>query len=182
MSQATATATRTIGTRVVLTAWATMAGGLLMLAGAATAGTTWFTASLSSLSHLLLLVGIIGLWTSGAMGRGRMARAGTWITVICWAILAVAELVDVVSTEVANVPFSVATLGLPAGLILAGIATLRTCLWKGWHRFTPLIAGLFVVVVVFASFALPGRDLEYAIAAWGVCFVLLGAAMRAEAA
>jgi hypothetical protein len=181
MSQATATATRTIGRSVVWTAWATMAGGLLMVAGGTILGTTWLSAGLASLSHLLLLAGMIGLGTSGAMGRGRIARAGTWITVICWAILAVAELVDVVSTDVANALFGVSTLGLPPGLILAGIAILRTRRWKGWHRFTPLIAGLFVVVAVFPSFALPGRDFEYVIAAWGVCFVLLGAAMRAEA-
>ncbi|HLY89243.1 MAG TPA: hypothetical protein VKQ27_09675 [Acetobacteraceae bacterium] len=158
-----------------------MAGGLLQVAGAAIPGTTWLTAGLSSLSHLLLLAGMLGLWTSGAMGRGRIARAGTWITVISWAILAVAEFVDVVSTDVAVPLFSAATVGLPAGLILAGIATLRTRLWKGWHRFIPLIAGLFVVLVVFPSFALPGHDFEYVIAAWGVCFVLLGAAMWAEA-
>ena len=181
MSEATATTTRTIGTSVVWTAWATMAGGLLLLAGGAIPGTTWFIAGLSSLSHLLLLAGMIGLWTSGAMGRGRIARAGTWITVICWAILAVAELVDMVSTDVASALFGVSTLGLSTGLILAGIATLRTHLWKGWHRFTPLTAGLFLVVVVFPSFALPGRDFEYVIATWGVSFVLLGAAMRTEA-
>jgi hypothetical protein len=181
MSQATASATRTIGPRVVWTAWATVAGGLLLLAGGAITGTTWFTAGLSSLSHLLLLAGMTGLWASGAMGRGRIARAGTWITVICWAILAIAELVDVVDTDVAGVLFGISTLGLPLGLILAGIATLRTRRWKGWHRFTPLIAGLFVVVAIFSSFALPAHDFDYAIAAWGLCFVLLGAAMRAEA-
>jgi len=102
MSQATATATRTNGIRMVWTALATIAGGLVMLAGGAIPGTTWFTAALSSLGHLLLLVGMIGLWTSGAVGRGRIARAGTWITVIGWAILAVADLVDVVSTHVAG--------------------------------------------------------------------------------
>ena len=135
MSQAAATATRSIGTRVVWTGWATMAGGLLLLAGGAIPGTTWFTAGLSSLSLLLLLAGMVSL----------------------------------------------CTLGLPAGLILAGIAALRTRLWGGWHRFRPLIAGLFLVVVVFPSFALPGHDFEYVIAAWGLSFVLLGAAMRAEA-
>jgi hypothetical protein len=181
MSQATATAPRTTTPTVVWSAWGTMAGGVLQVAGAAIPGTTWLTAGLSSLSHLLLLAGMLGLWTSGAMGRGRIARAGTWITVIGWAILAAAELVDVVSTDVASALFGVSTLGLPVGLILAGIATLRTRVWRGWHRFTPLIAGLFVVIVIFPSFALPGHDFEYVIAAWGLCFVLLGAAMRAEA-
>jgi len=68
------------------------------------------------------------------------------------------------------------------GLILAGIATLHTRLWNGWHRFTPLIAGLYPAVAVFSSFALPGHAFEYVIAAWGLCFVLLGAAMWTEAA
>jgi len=115
MSQATATSTRTIGTWLVWTPWATIAGGLLLVAGGVIPGQTWFTAGLSSLSHLLLLAGMIGLWSSGAMGRGHIARAGTWITVIGWAILAVAELVDVVKTDVTGVLFSISTLGLPAG-------------------------------------------------------------------
>ncbi len=74
---------------------------------------------------------------------------------------------------------------LPAACLGCSLIThpgLRTGRWSGWHRFTPLAAGLFFVVVVMPSFALPGRDFEYAIAVWGVCFLLLGMAMRAEAA
>jgi hypothetical protein len=88
--------------------------------------------------------------------------------VIAWAILALAEPMVLINNDIANVLFGIGTLGLAVGLILAGIATFRMRLWKRWHRFTPLAAGVFLVVAVFPAFALPGRDLEYVIAVSGV--------------
>jgi len=170
---------------VALAAWGTIAGGVLQMAGGVINPPQGSLAAgaavgLSSLSHLLLLVGMLGLWASGAMGRGRLAVGAIWTVVIAWAVLAVAEPIVLINNDIANVLFGVGTLGLAVGLILAGITTFRTRRWKGWHRFTPLAAGAFLVVAVFPAFALPGRDFEYVIAAWGVCFVLLGVAMRAE--
>jgi hypothetical protein len=125
---------------------------------------------------------MVGLWASGAMGRGRLAWSTTWSTVIAWAVLAVAELVALVSMDVANVLFAIGTLGVAVGLSLAGAATIRERRWQAWRRFTPLAAAVFLIVGVFPAFALPGRDFEYVIAAWGLCFVMLGLAMRAEPA
>ncbi len=181
----TAAGTGSANQRVGWAAWSTIAGGVLQMLGGAInppqgSWATGASSGISSLSHLLLLAGMLGLWASGAMGRGRLARGAIWTTVIAWAVLAVAELLVFVSNDVANVLFGVGTLGLAVGLILAGITTFRTRLWKGWRRFTPLAAGVFLVVVVFPAFALPGRDFEYVVAVWGVCFVLLGVAMRSE--
>jgi hypothetical protein len=180
----TAAATRSANKQVGWAAWSTIAGGVLQIGGGVIMPQGYLlagvSAGVSSLSHLLLLAGMLGLWTSGAMGRGRLAKLATWVTVSAWAVTALAELVFLVSHDVANVLFGVGTLGLAIGLILAGVTTLRANQWTGWHRFTPLSAGVFLVAVVFPAFALPGRDFEYVIAAWGVCFVLLGVAMRAE--
>jgi hypothetical protein len=183
----TTAARRSANHHVGWAAWSTIAGGVLQMAGGVinppqgslAAGAA---AGLSSLSHLLLLAGMLGLWASGAMGRGRPAKGATWITVSAWAVLAVAEPMTLISNDVANVLFGIGTLGLAVGLVLAGITTLRTRLWTGWRRFTPLAAGLFLVVLVFPAFSLPGRDFEYVIAAWGASFVLLGVSMRAESA
>jgi hypothetical protein len=49
--------------------------------------------------------------------------------------------------------------------------------WRGWRRFTVLACGLFIVVVL-ASFALPGYAANYAIGLWGVCWIALGIALR----
>ena len=173
--------------KVVLAAWGTIAGGVLQIAGGVITAPhgSWAsdaTVGLSTLSHLLLLAGMLGLWASGAMGRGFLAEGAVGITVCAWAANAVAELTALTRNDVADVLFGIGTLGLAVGLILAGIAAFRARQWKGWHRFTPLAAGLFLIAVVFPAFALPGRDFEFAIAIWGVCFVLLGVAMRAEAA
>lgn len=181
----TAAAARSANQQVGWAAWSTIAGGVLQMLGGVInppqgSWSTGASSGISSLSHLLLLAGMLGLWASGAMGRGRLARGATSITVSAWAVNAVAELTVFASNDVADVLFGIGTLGLAVGLMLAGITTLRARRWKGWHRFTPLAAGVFLVVVVFPAFVLPGRDFEYVIAAWGVCFVLLGLAVRAE--
>lgn len=47
--------------------------------------------------------------------------------------------------------------------------------------FTPLTCSLFIPLVLFPSFALPGYAMNYAIGLWGVCRLLLGLALRPEA-
>lgn len=180
MSDTTATQSK-----VVLAAWGTIAGGVLQIAGGVVSAPqgSWAADAaigLSTLSHLLLLAGMLGLWASGALGVGFLAEGAVWITVCGWAVEAAAEVTALTNNDVANVLFGIGTLGLAVGLILVGIAAVRARQWKGWHRFTPLAAGVFLIAVVFPAFALPGRDFEFAIAIWGVCFVLLGVAMRTE--
>ncbi len=53
--------------------------------------------------------------------------------------------------------------------------------WTGWRRFAPLACGLFIPLVLFPSFALPGYAMNYSIGLCGVCWLLLGLALRAEA-
>ena len=67
------------------------------------------------------------------------------------------------------------------GLILAGIAVLRAGWWSGWHRYPVLATGLFIPLILMPSFALPGYGPNYAIGLWGICWLLLGAALRAHA-
>jgi hypothetical protein len=54
---------------------------------------------------------------------------------------------------------------------------LRARVWSGWHRLTPLACGVYILVVLLPSFALPGLAMHYAIGLWGVCWLLLGLAL-----
>jgi hypothetical protein len=78
MSITTTIAQRATHPNVVWAAWSTIAGGVLQTAlGVINPPNGSVAASvgvaLSSLSHLLLLVGMLGLSESGALGRGRLA-------------------------------------------------------------------------------------------------------------
>lgn len=173
---------------VVAAAWCLIASAVLLLFlpvapnVAAKTGSPWhgLFVGLTSLDHLLVLAGILGLARSGAMGKDLIALAGTILSVAAFAALAVAEPVNDFSKSAAMVLYGVGSLGAALGLILAGVATIRTGRWTSWRRFTPLASGLFFVVVVMPSFALPGSAFEYFIGLWGLTFLFLGMAMWAE--
>lgn len=63
------------------------------------------------------------------------------------------------------------------GYLLVGIAVLQARVWKGAGRFTPLLCGVFVLVVL-----VPVRFIEPSAFLWPVCgrslcYVLLGLAL-----
>ena len=133
---------------------------------------------LNAISHLLLLVGIVGLARSGVAGRGRIAGAGITLTLLGLVVLTVAEFTATVNMDTAVLFYGSATLALALGLVLTGVAVVRAGRWTGWQRFTPLVCGLFIPLVVIPAFALPGYASHYAIGTWGVCWLLLGLSLR----
>lgn len=135
---------------------------------------------LNAISHLLLMAGVAGLARSGAAGRGWLAIGGTALTVLGLAVLTLAEAAWLAQLDIAETLYGVATLALMVGLLLAGVAVWRAGRWTGWHRFTPLACGLFIPLVLVPSMGLPGYAMNYAIGLWGVCWLLLGVALRAE--
>ena len=75
-----------------------------------------------------------------------------------------------------------ALLGLTAllqglGLLLAGIAVLRAGRWRHWHRFTPLLCGLYTFLILIPALALSDGYNAWALAGWQIPFVLLGVAL-----
>jgi hypothetical protein len=175
---------------LVFLAWSTIAGAVLTVALGfplasfqAQEPPPWWIPALNAFSHLLLIAGLIGLARLGAAGRGILATSGLGLSLLGLAVLIVAEfswLADLGSTT--DALYGIATLAMMVGLILLGVAVLRARRWTGWHRFTPLACGLFIPLVMGPSFALPGYAANYAIGLWGVCWLLLGLALRAEAA
>ena len=135
-------------------------------------------------NHLLILVGLLGI------GRVRAARGAWWLVGAgfgtfglllltgceIWAL----RLTNALSDGPQSGPLNTAygrhdRLGI--GLILAGIAVARTGRWGGWARWTPLVLGILVFVMVlpglFGTF-LEGR---LAITAWMLAWTVLGVAL-----
>ncbi len=119
------------GSFEVAAAWSTIAAGVLQLGGgpveplvATSSPAHGLIIGLNSLNHLLLLVGMVGLARSGALNGDLPARGGTVLSVIGFAVLALAEPTTLASEDLANILFGIGSLGVAVGLILAGIATL----------------------------------------------------------
>jgi hypothetical protein len=64
-----------------------------------------------------------------------------------------------------------------AGMVLVGMAMLRGGRWRGPGRFTPLVCGLYIFVVLLPAFALFGMPNYWAIAGWPLCWLFLGIAL-----
>ena len=137
---------------------------------------------LNVLNHLLLMAGLAALGRSGAAGRSLLAAVGLPLAQLGFVVIVVAEVSWLLNTAATDTLFGLGTLALLLGLTVAGAAVVRAGRWRGWHRYTALACGVFIALVLLPSFALPGYASHYAIGTWGVCWLLLGLALRAETA
>ena len=172
---------------VRLSSWAVIVGAILQLVLIPLAYLEAETpppapiVALNILNHVLLMAGLVGLAQSHAAGRGWVATVGLSLSQLGFAVLVIAEASWLLSASFTEALFGLGTLVLLIGLVLTGAAVVSARRWQGWHRFTPLACGVFIAVVVLPSFALPGYASNYAIGLWGVCWLLLGLSLRAEA-
>ena len=77
--------------------------------------------------------------------------------------------------------YGVATIASGIGLILAGIAVVRTGRWRGWARWTPLALGVLVFVMVIPGLFGTFLEARLAITAWMLAWTALGVALLAVA-
>ena len=142
---------------------------------------------LVTISHVLVFIGVIGLARSGAAGNGWLAKIGLGIALLGSFLTIPSEFILLVDSLFAlgEMLLPICALLMGVGMLLAGIAVLRTRHWLGWHQYTPLICGVYVFVVLFPAFAISFAIAEgvafLALGGWGLCWLLLGAALRAEA-
>jgi len=76
-----------------------------------------------------------------------------------------------------NTAYGVATIASGIGLILAGIAVVRTGRWRGWARWTPLALGVLVFVMVIPGLIGTFLEARLTITAWMVAWTALGVAL-----
>jgi hypothetical protein len=135
--------------------------------------------------HALLLVGLLGLWRSGAVSGGRPAdrlgRIGYILAVFSRAMFVFAELTVIFDLATANVIFSVATPLQGLGMLGIGLALLPGGSWRGWHSWTPLLCGLYTFLVLLPAFVLSGGPNYPAIGGWSIMFLLFSLALYREA-
>ena len=139
----------------------------------------------------LMFLGTLGLARSGAIGASRLGQIGGWIAlagmaaivpcVAGFAFIASAT-VDSTAATALNSAIGLASTLAGLGLLLVGIAVVRAGHWHGWHRFAPLVCGLYVFVILIPLLAaFPGLVI-WAIGGWNATFILLGLALRGQRA
>lgn len=124
---------------------------------------------------------------AGRVG-GRLAVAGALLYVVAHALSLVAydaPLDDPISVVVLSCfGIGIGTLLTAVGLIMAGTTAVRSRVWSGWRRYTPLVLGVWMVAIIPLQFtaALPVAVGVYAAAtmSFGVALLLEGLAKESQ--
>jgi hypothetical protein len=139
--------------------------------------------------HFGLVLVLVALALSGAVGNGRLGRGGAWAAVIGMVALTLCELLAMRYADwlsaTANAGLmgtcygiSVAVIGL--GMLAAGIGVVRAGVWHGWRRWTPLAIGIATFAVVtpgmFGGFVIA----RLAIGSWLLLLAALGWSLYLE--
>jgi hypothetical protein len=140
-----------------------------------------------AVNHVLLLIGVLGVISAGAVGDRRWGRAGLWTAVVGWAALTLCEFGSIAladfarptnQTNLLEAGYGVATFLIGVGLIIGGVAVVRAGVWSGWARWVALACGAGVFVLTIPGIMTDERVvMSLAIGAWMAMFVALGAAL-----
>jgi hypothetical protein len=135
--------------------------------------------------HVGELLAVLALALSGAAGTSRTARVGLGAAVLGQAVLAAAEVVWPADPGLGDTLFGIAPILTGVGLIVAGIAVLRAGRWTGWRRFTPVVLGVYIFVVMtpvlIASGGPPAPASLWAITGWDVLWTLIATSVLTSA-
>lgn len=138
--------------------------------------------------HLLVTAGLVAFGRSGVAGNSRLARRGIALAVTGTLILTAGEIVglpirdasiDDTSAQLVGAVFGLGVLLSAAGLLMVGVATLRTPVWRDWRRYTPLAAGTWTTILVVLPLAIP-KALPGSVAIYGTCLLAMALALHRE--
>lgn len=138
----------------------------------------WF-----AIQHVGLILGLIALLASGALGTARYGRIGLYVALAGLVVLTGAELWAITAAEAAagsaqtaplDTTFGIASILAGAGLVVAGAAAARAGRWQGWARYLPLVLGIYVFVPMIPAIMGPFVAARLAIGGWMVLFAALG--------
>jgi hypothetical protein len=148
-------------------------------------GTTMFVVmqGIALIANALVFVGVIGLARSGAAGEGWLPKIGLGLALITSALFLPFELYIILNLEIGGMLLGISALLQGLGLLLAGIAVVRAGRWHGWHRWIPLLCGLYAFLVLIPALALsPDGYNAWALVGWQIPFALLGLALYQQGA
>lgn len=128
--------------------------------------------------HVLLLVGLLGLYWSGA-AAGRLGQIGIGGAVLGRLVFLAAEVHALARGDDETPLLPAAAVLTAVSMVLAGVAVVRSGRWAGWRRLVPLAVGVYPFVLMFPFVAISPEPNLLTLAGWGVLWALLGLALRA---
>ena len=131
-----------------------------------------------ALGQLGIAAGCAGLWLHHSFGGSVLARTGLALAIVGLVLYATGNAAAPFVPTI-TWPFVAATLLIPLGFILAGIAAVRAHVWDGWARYLPLAVGIYPVVAVYPWLAVTGAADDTwvgatIVAVWGLLFAVTG--------
>jgi len=136
------------------------------------------------LIHLGELAIFVALGLSGAAGTGLLGKVGLGVGGLGSLLLAVAEVTTLSAHATSETLFAIAPDLVGIGLVLTGIAVVRTGRWTGWRRWVTLALGVYVFAVLTPVIIAAGGPPAYAAVAgllgWQVLWVLIAVAVLVE--
>lgn len=144
---------------------------------------------LFAVQHVGLAVALVALARSWA-ASGVLFRIGAWLAVAAMVFFTVVELVAIAFVDAPAAEthegfmggfYGLASVATGLGLLLAGVPVVRARRWRSWHRWTPLLAGLCLFLVVIPGLFAPFVVGRLTIATWMLTFAALGWALVREA-
>lgn len=121
-------------------------------------------------SILALLIGAYSLWKIGEPTGFGTRRNFFFVTI--------AGTISYNLAAIMPLPFApLGALLCALGMILIGIASIKTKMWTGWKRFTPLLIGLYPFIFMFPMLIFTGTRPPVMIGLWGFPWLFLGIAI-----
>lgn len=134
-------------------------------------------------THALILLGVVWLLRSGALGQSRAVRTGlrsvvfgTTLLFICeWASLPIVDQRNSATwPTIVDTGFAVASVAAVLGMLVAGVGFARQGRPGSWRQYAPLTCGLLSLVVIPLQFT---SALWLGVAVYGMGYGLLGLAL-----
>ena len=125
------------------------------------------------------ILGGLGLRVLRVTGSSRLARVVSLIPIVGFSTAVVwgsYRLIDQVAAD--HSIFAVAPVIVILGMLGTGVLTLRAGVWQSSQRWLPLLIALIYIVTVVWSVISGRPTIEYAFTLAGVCFIVLGNAIR----
>ncbi len=146
-------------------------------------GTTAFIVAniLTQVGYLFVFIGLVGLVRSRAAGTGWLAKIGLSLALLACVLFILSESVFLFQPALGVMLLVIFEVLLAVGMLLSGSSVLRNRRWQRWHRFIPLLFGLYHFLVTIPAFVITGGPNFWAISGQNLWWILLGVALQVEA-
>ncbi len=124
---------------------------------------------------------LLGLWQAKAAGNGVFGKISLGIFIAGLVALLIAQIVSMLTRNPNFFLYPIGGMLQMLGGLLTGIAVVTARRWDGWLRFTPLLQGLYYLLLILSLviFNQPPTQLTESI--WQVTWFLTGIALFTKA-